>query len=161
MPELQTQAQALQSRREQFVEAAGATTKFQRVAVWHMGLRRLEKPIVDKRLLIQVDPALTQKVIELMESVAPAMADAFNRHLVPVADNAFNQWPVLSGFSKSLLGLEFIVSPDGLSFTGAITNRAPYSLFIRSPLQVVRGLVWDPGAIAADRIAEDAAEAIG
>lgn len=155
MADLLTRTQLLQSRREQFTEAASATRRFESAAKWNLGGFRIQTPVKDRLALVQVDPKLTEMVIGLMEQIAPSMADAYTRHLVPVAESALDSWPVLSGFSKSLLGIEFTVSQDGLTFIGAISNRAPYALFIKSPMSVASQLIWKPGAEAAERIAED------
>lgn len=110
--------------------------------------------------LVSVDPALQQKVLGLMAQVAPTLAAAFERHLVPVAERAWDAWPVLTGLSKSLLTLEFQVEGGGSRFRGSIRNRAPYAVFIGHDRYtkgaVVRDLVWGPGEAAAKEIARDA-----
>lgn len=160
MAELLTRSQKLQSRREQFIEAAGSKPKFERVARWHLGGLRIDLPTRDRLAAIQVDPDLSRLAVELIEAVAPAVANAFTRHLVPVAEFAFDNWPVDSGFSKSLLGLEFSIGDDGFTFRGTLVNRAPYAFFIKSPRSVVQELIFKPGREAAERIATDIADTL-
>jgi hypothetical protein len=74
---------------------------------------------------IQVDPAINGLVIDLVSRAAPAVVDAYNRHLLPYAERWFRAWPVKTGFSKSMLALEF--EPAGESFTGRLVNRADYA----------------------------------
>lgn len=118
-----------------------------------------------KDALVQVDPDLQQKTLALMGVAAPAVADGVNRHLVPVAENAFERWPVLSGLSKSLIGLDFAVLGDGSTFRSRIRNTAPYAWLIRWSHRmpygvVVKALIFDPGEKAADRIAAEAVKDI-
>lgn len=78
---------------------------------------------------IQVDPAVNGLVLDLVNRAAPATVDAYNRHLLPYAERWFRGWPVKTGFSKSMLALEF--QPAGESFTGRLVNRADYAGMIR------------------------------
>lgn len=119
-----------------------------------------------KDALVQVDPAIQETILRMIEVAAPALAAGYNRHLIPVAEAAFDRWPVASGLSKSLLGLDFAVLPDGATFRGRVRDTAPYAWLIRWSHRtaygsVVRALVFDPGAKAADRIAADALKELG
>lgn len=79
---------------------------------------------------IQVDPKINELVIDLMEQVAPLFAAAFNRRLVPWARQVFDEWPVRTGYSRSLLALEFEPLRPG-EFAGRVVDRAPYAAQIR------------------------------
>lgn len=109
---------------------------------------------MNRGALVQVDRGLQAVVADLMHRVNPAAAEAFNRHLGPVAGAAFQRWPVDTGLSKSLLTLEYGLSADGATLTGSLVNRAPYALFIRRGY-TVRNFIWDPGARAANEMERD------
>ncbi len=156
---LTDQFEKFQSRREQYLEVAGVRPKFQRVASWHEGAPAIRKP--SKSAGIRVDPSHARDIAELIETAAPAVAAAFTRHLVPVADFAQREWPEDSGFSKSLLGLDFVALAGGGEFAGRVTNIAPYSWYIQSPRSVVLELIFKPGEEAARRIEADIADGIG
>lgn len=74
---------------------------------------------------IQIDPAINGLVLDLVNRAAPAVTHAYNRHLLPYAERWFKAWPVKSGFSKSMLALEF--EPAGETFTARLVNRADYA----------------------------------
>lgn len=81
--------------------------------------------------IITVDSKLQADMIRWIEQLAPALGEAMDAHLAPLAQEAFDAWPVESGLSKSLVNLEYGV--EGGVFFGAITCRAPYTTFIRQP----------------------------
>lgn len=113
-----------------------------------------------KDALVQVDPALSLHVLGLIEQIAPSLSRSYDRHLGDVAKSAFRDWPVRSGLSKSLLGLEYTTRGGGTTFIGRVVNRAPYSWFIRYSGQgrygeVATDLVFEPGQRAASRILDD------
>ncbi len=155
-----------------FAKLGGFTTTrasmFERKrAQWEMSGNRYLRTYggMRKDALVQVDPDLQRKTLALMEVAAPTLAKGYNRHLVPVAQTAFDKWPVLSGLSKSLIGLDFAVLGTGETFRGRIRNTAPYAWLIRWTHHmpygvVVRSLIFDPGEKAADRIAADAVKDI-
>ena len=111
---------------------------------------------------IQVDGSALQATLDaFLRAVGPAVADSINRHFVPVAMAAFDQWPApppgppkRTGLSKSLLALEISISADGTELAAALVDRAPYALFIRRGA-TVRELIWNPGRDAAEPIADD------
>jgi hypothetical protein len=103
--------------------------------------------------LIRVDPSLSETVGKMIDAVAPKLAAAYDRHLSALAFDAWRKWPVDSGLSKSLLALEFSVSPDGSTFTGTIRNRAPYVFFIKGSPH--RKLLDQPGKQVAIRIGQE------
>jgi hypothetical protein len=111
--------------------------------------------------LVTVDPRLQEQVLRWMSHAAPALAEAYNLYLVPIAERAWEAWPMKTGLSKSLLSLEFAIEHGGAGFRGSIRNRAPYAAFI-GPTgdqkgETVRRLVWDPAEQAAKQMAEHAA----
>lgn len=115
-------------------------------------------PTMPRGSLVQVDPRLQAQVVGMIAEVYPSVADSFTRHLVPVAEHAFNEWPVKTGLSKSLLALEFGVDSPTV-FRGSIVARAPYTYFIYRG-RTARDLVFDPGARAADAMADEIVDAL-
>ncbi len=124
-------------------------------AVWRSdGSQFLQRVRGSTSASITVDPAIQDIVLGLMARAAPAVAEAYNRHLVPAMRRAFDDWPVKSGFSKSLLALEIGISGDGSTFTASMIARAPYSGFIDRG-KVVRELIFKPGAEAAEAMVDE------
>jgi hypothetical protein len=68
-----------------------------------------------------------------------------DNRLGSVAFNAFREWPVSSGFSKSALFLSFL--PEGTTFEAAIGDAAPYALLIKGG--PARKLIGTPSRAAA------------
>tara|TARA_R110000744_G_scaffold187259_9_gene306696 strand:+ start:1627 stop:2454 length:828 start_codon:yes stop_codon:yes gene_type:complete len=79
--------------------------------------------------LIKVDPKLAERTAKAIAKTCPIIAEPFNRHMGPLALRAFNQWPVETGLSKSLLSLEYKV--DSGEIRGVLKDAAPYAYFIR------------------------------
>lgn len=102
---------------------------------------------------VSVDPGIQKMILTIMASAAPAVANAINADLVPVAQRAFSAWPVKSGLSKSLLSLEIGIGGDGKSIEASIINRAPYAGFIDKG-RLVRRLVFQPAEEAADAMVD-------
>lgn len=102
---------------------------------------------------IQTDPAFHGTVLTMLGEAAPAVADAINRHLVPVAERAFDDWPVSTGLSRSMLALEFERAGDGILITHLRSN-APYSWFIHRG-DAAKKLIFDAGLKAVDAMRED------
>jgi hypothetical protein len=97
---------------------------------------------------VQVDDTLKQAIEELMNLVAPEIADAYNDHFVPMAQDAFAKWPVGPDrpgrrHSKALLKMEFEVKNGGREFGAVLTSAAPYTLYIRRG-QTVKFRMFQP-----------------
>jgi len=105
---------------------------------------------------IQLDPAITKTVLGFLKREAPAVAAAFETHLVPVALNAQRYWPVKTGLSRALLTLEFSAA-GGSKFVAVIRNTAPYAFYINK-FSTVRDLIFRPGEAAAAKIADTLAD---
>lgn len=132
---------------------------------WKLSLTGLFPASSQQKGLIQTRRDLSDQIRALAESVAPATTAAFDRHLLPVAEAAFDNWPVRSGLSKTLIEFNWTTSGDGLEFGATLTNSAPYSWFITSPQKegrssVVRELIFTPGEKAAVLIAEEIGRAV-
>lgn len=69
-------------------------------------------------------------VADLVGRIAPRLAAAYDLELSRVAFNAFKEWPVLSGLSKSSITLSYFKRGE-FEFVGAIGNSAPYASFIK------------------------------
>ncbi len=80
--------------------------------------------------VIRLDSSVQETFRKVIEDIAPAVSGAMNRHLVPVAERAFKNWPVDSGVSKALLFLSFTPSADGSAIVAALGDRAPYAHLI-------------------------------
>ncbi len=100
---------------------------------------------------VRLSPRTTTTALKLMALAAPAVADAFNEALIPVAGRAFNQWPIKTGESKSQLFLKFRVLKGG-RFRGRITDEADYAALINRG-RTAEELVFKPGREAAKKAA--------
>jgi hypothetical protein len=93
----------------------------------------------------------------MLERLAPALAEAFDREMAAVMANAWRQWPVYSGLSKSLLDLSYDMDGAG-QFVAVLRSTAPYTIFIKS--EPHRKLLELPGIEAAKRVAQVALSAV-
>lgn len=98
-------------------------------------------PAVAPRAVVRPDPAMERGVAELISSVAPALASAFDGELAPVMRRAFDAWPVRSGLSKTLLNLGFAQGDD--VFAAKLQSLAPYTIYIKGAPQI--RLIRRPG----------------
>jgi len=83
----------------------------------------------DPNMLVRPDPNTAEKILDLINRAYPAIGAAFDKHMGALAVEAFDKWPVKTGLSKSLLGLEYFTREDTLS--GQFVCTAPYAYFIR------------------------------
>jgi len=125
-------------------------------AQWMTSGAGLVRPIVKNQDAIQVTGSVNLVALELIERAGPVVAASINRWLVPVAQIAFDEWPVRTGLSKSQLFLDIEVASDGLSITAKLVNTAPYAASIRGG-EVARDLIFAPGLEAARQMAQDIA----
>lgn len=109
--------------------------------------------------VVSVSPGIRAVTLDLMAKAAPAFAGAVNKHVGPLARHAFEQWPVRTGLSRSLLALEVSVLAHGKELAANLVNRAPYAWYIHRG-QTVMNLVFHPGREAADRMADEVADEI-
>jgi hypothetical protein len=118
---------------------------------------------------VQHDPAIEAAAIRAIEAIAPTIAAAFERHLAPVAEAAFDAWPVDTGLSKSLLYLRFRPVLSDTAFQGTIGNTAPYGRFIKYGKSLDKrkrstsstaeyALVVRPGKLAAEAMMREIAD---
>lgn len=121
-------------------------------AEWETPATGRFKPVRKSKDAITVSDSVNRITARLIEKAGPVVADAFNRHLVPIAEQAFDAWPVQTGRSKAALALEIEVAADGQSLTGRIVNTAPYASGIRGG-SVVEDLIFAPGIEAAHEMA--------
>ena len=119
-------------RLESFRAAASVDPRaIRQVARWKITPEALSlTPQSSGQDIIRVDQETQSTFRGLIASIAPAVADAFNEHLLPIAQRAFDRWPVDTGVSKSLLFLTFTPSQDGSSLIASLGNRAPYAHLI-------------------------------
>jgi len=83
----------------------------------------------DPNMLVRPDPKTGEKILELINQAYPAIGAAFDKHMGRLAVEAFDRWPIDTGLSKSLLGLEYYTRGETLS--GQFVCTAPYAYFIR------------------------------
>lgn len=102
---------------------------------------------------VVVGADLWNAVAALAGAAAPALAGAMDRHLAQLAFDAWRSWPVSSGWSKSLLLLEYTTPSDGV-IVGSISSYAKYTKFIKS--QPFRSLVDSKGLAVATAIGTEA-----
>lgn len=117
----------------------------------------------DTAYQMQIPADLQRRIATLMNAAAPALGNAFDRHLQPMAEAAFDEWPVRSGFSKSSISLDYAVEEGGGKFRGQLVVRAPYAAFIKERGKsgtTARRLLFRPIDSVALRIAADAADDI-
>ena len=86
---------------------------------------------VPKGSLVRPDPDVAAKIQALTVQAFPVIGRAFDRHMGALAVSSFDEWPVASGFSKSLLALEYDAGTETL--TSSVVCLAPYAYFIRRP----------------------------
>jgi len=118
------------------------------------GERYLRGHRAPKNQLIRVDPKLQEVLLRPIERIAPALSDAFDKHLGRLAFAAWRRWPVYSGLSKSLIALEYTTEAGGDRFVGSVRSRAPYTFYIDG--QPHRALIDKPARLTVDKIAADA-----
>lgn len=107
---------------------------------------------------VRSDPELERKLIARMNRVNPALARAFTRRLVPVAEHAQENWPVKSGLSQALLSLRFF-ERGADRFAARLHNPAPYANLIAQG-KIADLLVFRPGGKAVSEIADDVAREV-
>jgi hypothetical protein len=101
-------------------------------------------------------PDTTAKTLALLEALPLRLFQNLDARLSEVAFNAFREWPVSSGFSKSALFLSFL--PEGTTFEAAIGDAAPYSLLIKGG--PTRKLIGTPAKSAAEVAIQAALQAV-
>jgi hypothetical protein len=92
--------------------------------------RRLAQVRFDPDALIRVPNELSRLTLEMLDAVAPAVSKAYQEHLVPVGEGADENWPVDTGFSRSLFTLFFERRGDTV-FRGVFRGGAEYTYLIR------------------------------
>ncbi len=107
---------------------------------------------------IRVDPSFRENILDIAGTAAPIVTTELDKTLASMAFNAWRKWPTDTGFSKSMLSLEYTVqNKDVLS--AQLRSNAWYSFYIKSKQhglgnkQPWRVLIFDP---ASDRIAKTA-----
>ncbi len=101
---------------------------------------------------VRLSPRTTTTALRIMAAAAPAVADALNETLIPVAVRAFNQWPIKTGESKSKLFLKFSVL-KGQRYRGRVEDLADYAAVINRG-RTADELVFKPGKEAAKKAAK-------
>lgn len=132
--------------------AGAAPSLSRKEAQWRSNGRRYLRGRADlasRAALVRVDPRLTARILEFLDAMAPAVVSAMDAEVGRLAFEAWRDWPVASGLSKSLIGLEYFL--DGDQFIGQVVNTAPYVFFIKG--QPHRKLLERRGLEVAQRIA--------
>ena len=126
-------------------------------ADWTTPSRGLFRPVGQAKGAVSVTDSVNVVTSALLEQVGPVVSDAINDRFVPVAQLAFDQWPVSTGLSKSQLFLEILPGNDEI--TAKLVNLAPYAGGIHDG-QVAKELFFEPGKIAAAQMARDIARGL-
>ena len=101
-------------------------------------------------------PDLRPATLALLDALPRALAEGLDARLTSVMLNAFREWPVSSGFSKSALFLSFL--PKDATFEAAAGDAAPYSLLIKGG--PARKLIGVPARSAAEAAIQEALKAV-
>ena len=133
---------------------SSSTSQIGARADWAPGSAGFFRPVRDTGDAIAVNDSINRIAAALLAKPGPVVSDAVNSIFVPVAQLAFDRWPVSTGLSKSQLFLE--ITTTGGSLTVTLANRAPYAAGIHDGA-TVRELIFGPGTEAAG----DMASAIG
>ena len=108
------------------------------------------KALLDQQALVQVPANLRAQISELYQQIAPTVASAFTRFMVPCGDRAFDNWPEFTGFSKSMLTLGF--RPAGeTGYKAVLANLAPYAWYVHRG-RAGKSWIFNAGEGAAKRI---------
>ena len=106
---------------------------------------------------VRIDPQLRRDMAKIIGRLAPSLTDAYDKHLGTLALNAFREWPVRSGLSKSMLELRYDVEDDATQLRGRLISRAPYTPYIEgNPFKTLidsKGL--DTARAIANQVGED------
>ena len=82
-----------------------------------------------KGSMVKVDPGLSQDVAKAVAAACPVIAEPFNKNLGALALEAFKEWPVKSGLSRSQVDLVYKTTETRLE--GVVVCRTPYAYMIR------------------------------
>lgn len=99
--------------------------------------------------MVRTDPKLASDLLAFVREINPTVAAVFDDTLGKLAFDAWREWPVSSGLSKSLISLEYTI--DGDRLVGTISNSTPYVFFIKGGPH--RKLLEAPAGPAALRMA--------
>jgi len=81
------------------------------------------------RSWIELGPELSRHTADLMESVAPALTEAFDDEMAPFATSVLNGLQELSGLAESSVQLTYQTDGRG-TFKAQVKIAAPYALYI-------------------------------
>jgi len=101
-------------------------------------------------------PNLSAPALALLDALPAALLSEMDARLAIVMFRAFSDWPVSSGFSKSVLFLSFL--PEGTTFEAATGDAAPYALLIKGG--PARKLIGTPSRAAAAEAIQAALQAV-
>lgn len=79
--------------------------------------------------LMRATASLTSATIDLLRSVYPPVAEAFERTVVPIAETAFDGWPVDTGKSRDAMQLAINMKDNRVS--ARMISDAPYVFYVR------------------------------
>lgn len=83
----------------------------------------------DRKAMVKVDPNLSAMFAKSIAVMCPEVAKAFEEHMGPYALQAFKEWPVKSGLSKSQLDLQYRSTETDLR--AVMLCNTPYAYMIR------------------------------
>ena len=108
------------------------------------------------RALVQPPSDLNPDIADLLEKIATTHAASMDDEFSAVMGAAFENWPVYSGLSKSLLNLQYEADADGL--IAVLSSNAPYTSYIAG--KPAKRWIRDPGIEAGKRVGIRALEGL-
>lgn len=121
------------ARRATQASLGGRSTDLARVeARWKVNSAKYLRatPGLAARAWVFPGPEASRDAARLIDGIAPQVQEVMDRVLVSALFRAWNNWPVASGFSKSLLNI--VWTANGTQLVGSLVSGAPYSTFIKS-----------------------------
>lgn len=96
------------------------------------------------------DGGFSKWTLSLLDSLAPAVAHAFTRRVIPLAEHAIEQWPVKSGESRDGLVLGFKYDDKSGDASAMFYGAAPYTWYVSYALLSVAKFETRSAVISGD-----------
>lgn len=110
----------------------GASSLTRTEARWRISAAQYLRgtPSLAARAWVYPGPQASRDAARLIEGIAPQVQEVMDEVLATALFEAWRNWPVASGLSKSLLTV--VWTANGTELTGTMVSGAPYSTFIKS-----------------------------
>jgi hypothetical protein len=96
-----------------------------------------------------VDPSFRKNILDIAGTAGPIVTGEIDKTLAAMAFDAWRRWPTATGFSKSMLSLEYTVANKDV-LVAQLRSNAWYTVYIKSfqnglgNKQPHRVLIWNP-----------------